>query len=157
MQHSCFVTSSNMPCVTMSRSRTLLRLQHKILKHAHTYGAVGHAPLRSLDKMRLGWLRRETSDGAVLNASDGSVQLFPNCEGRRHQLHNNRMHSASTCTLASIPCLCQRCDCAGVLRAARPLLRMPPLLLQRQPRRCRPQPSPLLQHDVLPSQPLLPQ
>ena len=109
MQHSCFVTSSNMPCVTMSRSRTLLRLQHTILKHAHTHGAVGHAPLRSLDKMRLDWLRRETSDGAVLNASDGSVQSFPNSEGRRHQLHNNRMHNVYTSTLATISSLCQRC------------------------------------------------
>ena len=108
MQHSCFVTSSNIPCVTMSRLCTLLRLQHKSSKHAHTHGAIGHTPLRSLDKMRLDWLRCETGDVAVLNASDGSVQSFPNSEGRRHQLHNNRMHNVYTSTLATIPALFQR-------------------------------------------------
>ena len=92
----------------MSRSCTLLRLQHNILKHANTHGAVGHTPLLNLDKMRVDWVRYQTSDGTVLNASVGHVQSFPNREGRRHQPHNDRMHDAYTSTVATILSLCQR-------------------------------------------------
>ena len=54
------------------------------------------------------WVRYQTSDGTVLNASVGNVQSFPNSEGRRYQLHNNRMHDAYISTLATILSLCQR-------------------------------------------------
>ena len=96
------------------------RLQHNIVQHARTHGAVGFRPHRNLDEMRLDWVRSldETSedmvdasasrDRKIITPSERKSTIF--CTGCSRWRRTNRFRcGASTCST----CLKITCGACG--------------------------------------------
>ena len=84
------------------------RLQHNILQHARTHGAVGYTPHRNLDEMRLDWVRSPGEASKVIaDASASRDQKYTTfCAGCAKWRRTTQFRSgASTCkTCLRIAC-----------------------------------------------------
>ena len=76
------------------------RLQHRIVQHARTHGAVGYTPHRNLDEMRLDWVRSpaETSEVMAAASASGNQKKTKLCAGCAKWRRTTQFrHGASTC------------------------------------------------------------
>ena len=76
------------------------RLQHRIVQHARTHGAVGYTPRRNLDEMRLDWVLSpaETSEVVAAASASGHQKKTELCAGcARWRPTTQFRHGASTC------------------------------------------------------------